>query len=1494
MGTRRSEARRTLLGWRNCVAAAISALCFTTVIYGICIPATAVASPLTFDPKLSLTGGCTESFLDPVPDPNCPEGSLPPGGSFSKPTSVVTDAYGNVYVASFGQASDGSEGRIDLFDSSGQFLTELADPDGPRSLAVDSVGTLYVVNGLGANEEGRRVVRYEPTGVYDPANGEISYGNPPVVIRAESFAAGIAIAVDAANDHLFECREVKIVEYGPAAEGNPQLGEFGEGFTFNGTGLAIDAAGGRVYASGATDPPVIKVFELASPHGPLPDVDGSTVPGGEFPDPFLSLGVDEGSGHLFVYDGEAGKLFELTKTGGYVETFEHGFQAIFPPAQIGVDNGVNSPNGNLNPGGRYVFVPSNPSGIGHSYAFGPLGAPCEPAVASPSSAEVSETEAQLRATVDPCNLETSYVFEYTTQAQFEDEGFGAALVAGGGQLPAAREGTEVSASAEGLSPGTAYRFRVVATNDEGSDEAEGSFSTYPPEFDPESDPCPNATLRTGFSASLPDCRAYELVTPPDTNSRTPLGLSGLGLFFTTREASPSGDAVSFRLEGGTLPGIGGTGSPKGDPYLSSRGADGWTTSYAGPSPSEAPNMHPGSHSPDQGYSFWDVSGEGSAAVDGEYTTYVRYPDGHSALIGRGVLGTAPKAKGDLIGEDGSHIIFHTDAALGAPQLELNAPPDGTESIYDRTPDEVTHVVSLLPGDVTPGAGEHASYKGASLDGRGVAFAIGAVTYVRIDNAQTFEVASGNALTVGGTLTCSTTTTGTTNSFQWLRNGAPIAGATSGAYTTTAADEGTVIQCQVSSSNSEGGSRKSSNPVAITPGPAPTPPELSTPTVSGTPSVGQTLTCTTAGSSPAFQWLRNGAPIGGATSQTYLLQAADKGAAVQCEATYSSGGGSVAADSSNAIVLALPPTASANPSIAGIVSVGETLTCNPGTWANGPSFSYQWLRNAAPIAGATSQTYVLAAAEEGKPVQCRVTATNTDSTAQAVSARVVVPPPPGTTAPSLTTAGTVTGTPNVGAKLTCNTGSWAGSPNFARQWLRNGAPIAGATGSTYTLVAADKEKSIQCQVTATNAGGSVVAVNASASNGSRYVNPKPPVATATIPNTTATSSLYPATVTPAGLSAEGEKFFYVQSGNVFAFDTTSQQTTVFADSGNAQLVNVSEDGSAAYFVSRSVLTEVPNPKGDKAVQGGENLYLSREGAISFVGTVTERDVVGETLGGALIDGLGIWTTVNGQSVNGTGRLGADPSRTTPDGNVLLFQSRANLAEYDPQGKTEIYRYDAVADELTCLSCIPTGAAPSGDATLQRLTLSEEDLGKARNAFTLVNNLRPDGRRAFFESSDALVGRDTDKLQDVYEWEAKGVGTCDRSAGCISLISSGHSAHNDYLHAVSDSGNDIFFVSSDLLLGVDADETPSIYDARVGGGFQEPGESVCDGEGCRGGLTPPPVLPASATPALAAGGDAPPVKHCPKGKRRVKRHGRVRCVKRRHKQHRRSSATKGAGR
>ncbi|WP_221234700.1 hypothetical protein [Sphingomonas aerophila] len=186
---------------------------------------------------------------------------------------------------------------------------------------------------------------------------------------------------------------------------------------------------------------------------------------------------------------------------------------------------------------------------------------------------------------------------------------------------------------------------------------------------------------------------------------------------------------------------------------------------------------------------------------------------------------------------------------------------------------------------------------------------------------------------------------------------------------------------------------------ITYGPAPNifpvaPSNTSAPTITGTPQQGQTLSALSgswSGTSPtyAYQWLRNGTAITGATSQTYTLVAADVGTAVSVRVTASNSAGNataISAATGSVSALVVAPANTVAPSISGTAQQGQVLTASPGTWSGtSPSYAYAWLRNGTAISGATSSTYTLVAADVGTTIQVRVTASNSAGNATATSA-----------------------------------------------------------------------------------------------------------------------------------------------------------------------------------------------------------------------------------------------------------------------------------------------------------------------------------------------------------------------------------------------------------------------------------------------------------------------------------------------------------------------------
>jgi DNA-binding beta-propeller fold protein YncE len=149
-----------------------------------------------------------------------------------------------------------------------------------------------------------------------------------------------------------------------------------------------------------------------------------------------------------------------------------------------------------------------------------------------------------------------------------------------------------------LQPGTTYHYRFVAQSSGGGpvigvggevgiDGAEGTFNTFPVQ-EPKAD-CPNQAFRSEASAALPDCRAYEMVSPLDKNGAdVSSGEIAVG-FAAPTKSSAEGNRLSF---GAVRSFADPAAAPLTNQYLSARGPDGWSTAALSPPRSNPPLWPP--------------------------------------------------------------------------------------------------------------------------------------------------------------------------------------------------------------------------------------------------------------------------------------------------------------------------------------------------------------------------------------------------------------------------------------------------------------------------------------------------------------------------------------------------------------------------------------------------------------------------------------------------------------------------------------------------------------------------------------------------------------------------------------------------------------------------------------------------------------------------------------------------------------------------------------
>jgi uncharacterized repeat protein (TIGR01451 family) len=150
---------------------------------------------------------------------------------------------------------------------------------------------------------------------------------------------------------------------------------------------------------------------------------------------------------------------------------------------------------------------------------------------------------------------------------------------------------------------------------------------------------------------------------------------------------------------------------------------------------------------------------------------------------------------------------------------------------------------------------------------------------------------------------------------------------------------------------------------------------------------------------------------------------------------------------------VPPANTVPPSISGTPTVGQTLSCSTGTWSGTPPvFTYQWLRDGAPITSATAATYAVTVPDAGHDVGCRVTATNLSGHASATSAAAAIPSV-GSTIDTLTVSksgagsGTITSSPSgISCGTVCSHGYGHGTEVTLTAAPAGGSAFTGWSGA----------------------------------------------------------------------------------------------------------------------------------------------------------------------------------------------------------------------------------------------------------------------------------------------------------------------------------------------------------------------------------------------------------------------------------------------------------------
>jgi DNA-binding beta-propeller fold protein YncE len=481
-------------------------------------------------------------------------GNFPDSGS---PIGVAVDqSTEDVYAAGVFDFTTFKSSQINKFDASGKLLSP-PSPIGEESeysgMAVNPTsGELYVVNNVVAEGE----LKETAIDTYDPSNDSLlsSFSVPESHNLIFGNYTGVEIAADSAgNVYVPVLPESEVLKYSPTGTLLQTFTGSGASTLKEPTGVAVSPSGDLWIADAGNS----RVEELSPSGAFITEVKSEGSQQTVALDAHGDLFVDTENGADFCGSLQAPCLHVVEYSPAGAQLADIGAGSIGEmseePRRPLSTLAVNDSNGRVyvTDGGKDLI-----------WVFGP---PAAPVIGNELAAEVSPSEAKLGALINPGGIETNYRVEYGTTAEY-----GNTTPFPEGNVGQGVTSRTVWAAAKGLAPDTTYHYRVVATNELGT--IAGPDRTFTTEAAQET-VCSNEQMREGFSADLPDCRAYELVTPSNKDSTQPDdsayfnagGKPGRG-----NKASVDGDRMMYEAYE-VVPG-----SDSGSYwYISTRGLDGW-------------------------------------------------------------------------------------------------------------------------------------------------------------------------------------------------------------------------------------------------------------------------------------------------------------------------------------------------------------------------------------------------------------------------------------------------------------------------------------------------------------------------------------------------------------------------------------------------------------------------------------------------------------------------------------------------------------------------------------------------------------------------------------------------------------------------------------------------------------------------------------------------------------------------------------------------------